>query len=585
MPRIDENLVNDIRQKINIVEIVKEYVSLTKKGSNYVGICPFHKDHSPSMSVSEEKQIFKCFSCGVAGNVFKFLSDIENISYKEAIGRLASRVGIQVSLGQESEKVTKFESEYQIMNLSMLYFANNLNTTQGDEARKYLHQRGLNDEMIEEFNLGLSFSNNHMLEFFRKKKVEEKDLLSLGLINQHGIYYHDVFQNRILFPIHNPDGRVVGFTGRVYEKDGTPRYLNSKETILFKKGNILFNYHRAKDAIRNEKKLIIVEGNMDAIRMYASDFKNTIALMGTSLTKEQIYLIEKLRVPITLMFDNDAAGDIATYNNGLLLENRGLQVDVVRLSGEKDPDEYIIKNGVERMRENLLHPISFMEFKLSYLKENKNLEDTSQLAEYVKNVLKTLEGKDAITIDVTLNKLASEYHLSYEILKQQLHETEIKQPIIEPKEIILKKNTKYEVSALHILYYMMNDEKYILKYKKELGFFREELYRGIANEILYYYEKYHQIEFADFLNYVESSPLKNEIYEVLKSIKNTDLDETSMNDYMFNIKESTWKSKILELQKEIKITSDVYKKELIGKDILEISKKIQEIKKERSEIK
>jgi len=259
------------------------------------------------------------------------------------------------------------------MNLANLYFKNNLNTNFGTAAKEYLINRGLTEETINEFDVGLSLEKNDLFTFLKKKKIKENLLISLGLINQNGLEYQDVFKNRIIFPIHDATGHVVGFIGRVYKDNMGPKYLNSKETQIFRKGNILFNYHRAKEEVRLKKYIIIVEGNMDAIRLYSSGIKNVVALQGTSLTPEQIKLIQKLRASVILMLDNDNAGENATLLNGNLLEQAGIKVEVVRLSGEKDPDEYIVKNGVEAMEDNLNHPISFLEFKLQTFKKNKNL--------------------------------------------------------------------------------------------------------------------------------------------------------------------------------------------------------------------
>ena len=582
MPRLSQETINEIRQKADIVDIVKEYILLTQKGKNYFGVCPFHQDHSPSMSVSRERQLFKCFSCGMAGNVFKFVSEYENISYLEAVVKVAEKVGMPITITKTYTPVQKYQEEYELMNLASLFYENNLNTEKGLPAKSYLKNRGLNDEMIKDFNIGLSFANNSLFEFFQKKNISPAKLVELGLLNQVDLNYQDVFRNRILFPIHNDEGRVVGFTGRVYENDSTPKYLNSRETKLFRKGNILFNYHRARDAVRLAKRVILVEGNMDAIRMYASGFKNTIALMGTSLTHDQIVLLKKLRVPVILMLDNDSAGELATYQVGLELEKEEFELEVVRLSGKKDPDEYIVTYGIEAMQENIDHPLSFLEFKLNFLKKNKNLQDTNDLANYVKEVLKTLEGKDAITIDITLNKLVQEYNLSYDVLKEEIKE---KVPVRQKetsKPVVVKRKNAYVSSAEHILYYMMNDAKYIKMYQNRLGYFKEEVYRGIANEIIYYYEQNKNIELADFLSYVEVSPLKEAMSAIIQGINDEEIGETKMEDYIFHIKMKLWEDKVKELKESQKKETDIHKKGLIGEDIVNLKKKIQELKEERS---
>lgn len=581
MPLIAPEEVAKIREQADIVEIISDYIPLTQKGKNFFGVCPFHQDHSPSMSVSREKQMFKCFSCGAAGNVFKFVSDYENISFAEAIQKVAAKVGISIEVANTYKKVEKFAKEYDIMNLAMLFYQNNLNTPIGQEAKTYLKNRGLDEQMLKNFDIGLSFSKNQLRNFLAKKNIPLAEMEKLGLVNQKNLEYYDVFINRILFPIHNPEGKVVAFTGRVYEKDQSPKYLNSKETPIFKKGNVLFNYHRAKEAVRLEKKLIIVEGNMDAIRMYANGFKNTIALMGTSLTKEQIDLIFKLHVPVILMLDNDDAGALATMSNGRLLLDAGIDVEVIRLSGKKDPDEYILAYGKEAMQNLLEHPESFMEFQYEHLKENKDLRDTENLASYVRSVLDTLKKADPITIDITLNKLASEYHLSYDVLKQEL-KLDSSPPVVMQEKPKKEKKSRYKQSVEHLLYYMMNDIKYIKIYQTKLGYFEEENYRKVASEIIYYADEHKKINVADFLSYAELSPLKDEIYEIIKSIKEPDIEDTSINDYINNIKEIMWENELKKMKVEQRKMQDINEKERIGLKIVELMKNIQELKKERS---
>lgn len=581
MPKLSQEKIDEIRQSVDIVEIVKEYVPLVQRGRNYFGVCPFHQDHSPSMSVSKEKQLFKCFSCGMAGNVFKFVSEYENISYIDAVARIAAKSGISVDINTNIKPIDPWEKEYDLMNLTMLYFKNNLNTSHGKEAKEYLKERGLNEEIQAEFDIGLSLKDNQMLEFLKKKKKNEKDLLRLGLVNQNGLEYTDVFKNRIIFPIHDIKGHVVGFIGRVYKENKTPKYLNSKETEIFKKGNILFNFHRAKEFARLKKELIIVEGNMDAIRMYASGIQNTIALQGTSLTKEQINIIQRLHVSVILLLDNDEAGETATLHNGELLEKSGINVCVVRLSGEKDPDEYILKNGVEKMVENLEHPLSYLEFKLKVLKKNKNLEDSKELSNYVKEVLNSIKGKDKITVDITLKKLSEDYPVSYEVLQKEF---ENMGEIIPINSIVPQVKNKNAIvsSAEAILYCMMNDKKCIKMYQTKLGYFKEAKYRGIANEILYYFETHQKMILADFLSYAETSPLKNEIYQIIHSIKDEQMIETNMEDFIFVYQEKTLKNQIVELKRKLKETFDKLEKDKIVEKILNLKKKIEEMKIERS---
>lgn len=578
MFHIDDAEINHIRENADIVEIVSSYIPLTQKGKNFFGVCPFHNDHAPSMSVSSEKGIFKCFSCGATGNVFKFVSDFENISFVEAVQKIAEKVGITLKSQIVTKKAKKNSLEYQIMDFSSLFFQNNLMTEKGLTALNYLKSRALDEDTIKEFQIGLSFSSNSLYELLKTKKYENKTLVNLGLINQNGLNFHDIFVHRIMFPIHNINGETVGFTGRIYQKDSAPpKYLNSKESYIFKKGNILFNFHRAKDAIRIAKKVILVEGNMDAIRMYSVGIKNTIALMGTSLTSYQIQELKRLRVPIVLMFDNDSAGNIATYQNGNLLEKEGMNVSVVRLSGEKDPDDYIIKNGVEKIQNNIKNAISFLEFKLSYLKQNKNLQDSEDLANYIKEVLENMKDTtDPILKEITLKKLSEDYGVSLTTLKEELEKISKNEQIevkITPKEEIQNTNAKSADSIHHILYFMMNDPKYILMYKSKLGYFKDANYRGLANEILAYYEIHKTINLADFLTYAESSKLKEEIYKITTSIKDENINEQIMEEYIVAVRKKMKEQEIKELKEQQKQELDENRK-------LNIAMRIQALKKE-----
>ena len=556
---VNESQIEEIRKNADIVEIISSYLNLTLKGKNYFGICPFHQDHSPSMSVSKERQLFKCFSCGAGGNVFQFVKEYENVSFLEAVNIVANKIGMNFAYTKNTHK-EEHEEELKILQLASLYYQNNLQSKEAKKAKEYLYQRQITDEMIATFNLGLSLEGNYLKLLLENKNYSLNLLENLGLIRKNNTTYNDVFQNRIMFPIEDANGKVVAFTGRIYLNDNHPKYLNSKETILFKKGNVLYNYHRAKDKSRLEKRIILVEGNMDAMRMYTMGFQNTVALMGTSLTKEQIDLIKKLRVPLTLMLDNDDAGKINTYNNGELLEKFGVEINVVRLSKAKDPDEFLLKFGKEKMEECLKHSISFLEFKLDYLKENKNLKDSKELVNYIKEVLKTLEHSSKLEQEITIKKIAKDYDISYELLKSELKSKNDVVIDVIPDEVIKKKQSKYDLCAKAILYYMMNDSKYIKIYQKNLSCFSQKKYRQIASEVLYYFEKHKTINLADFLSYAELSPIKDDINEVINSIKDENLTNDKMEEYIKGMKKIMIDDEIKELKNNLKKTIDEVEK-------------------------
>ena len=371
MAAIDNGEINRIQQSANIVEIIGSYITLEKKGKNFFGMCPFHDDHNPSMSVSEEKGLFTCFVCHKTGNVFSFVQEYENISFIEAVKIVANKVGIELDTGYK--ETSKYDKHYEAVDLALKFYQNNLKSQEGLNARKYLQTRGIEDEIIEEFNIGYAPPNfDTITKLLTNKGYDEQLLIETGL-SARGQTLYDLFRNRITFPIHNPNGKPVGFSARIYEDLKEAKYINTKETPIFKKGKILFNYHRAQNEARRVKNLIVVEGQMDAIRIYASGVKNVVATMGTALTEDHVKLLKKLNVTIILCMDNDEAGEKATIQNGETLTNAQVDLKILRLSGAKDPDEYILKHSKEEFLDAVNNSITYFDFKLNYYKKDKNL--------------------------------------------------------------------------------------------------------------------------------------------------------------------------------------------------------------------
>ncbi|MCM1053659.1 MAG: DNA primase [Ruminococcus sp.] len=573
----NENIEN-IQKNTNIVDIISSYLPLTQKGKNYFGVCPFHEDHSPSMSVSEEKQIYKCFSCGAAGNVFTFVSDYENVSFIEAVKIVAEKSGLNFVSDIRPKKQESFKKqEYEIMSLALKYYQNNLNTKEGEIAKNYLKERALNDDAIKEFDIGLALGKEHNLhDLLLKKNYPLKTLEDLGLINANGSNINDIFNYRIMFPIHDLEGNVIGFTGRIYNNSDQAKYINSKETSIFKKGEILFNYHRAKNAIKKNKTVIIVEGNMDAIRLSINGIKNVVALMGTSLTKNQINILKNLRAKIILMLDNDDAGEDATFNNGNILEKAGLDPLIIRLSGEKDPDSYIIKNGIDAIKNNLSKPLSFLEFKIRYLKKNKDLSKTEDLVKYIKDLVASLKDiDDELTKKLTLKKISDEYDISLDLLENELKKIEVPKKVEPPKKENKISLSKYDIAHLSIIYFMLNDLNYIERFKKEIGYFTIRKYRDIVNEILYYYDKNNSIDISSFLTFVkDEEEIYNNIKEMLRVVNIDDLSLDNFEEIKKVLETERKKLEIKELKEAIMNELDADKKIILVNRLVELKKDV-----------
>lgn len=579
MAYIKEEEINAIRDQADIVDIISNYLSLKPKGRNYVAVCPFHDDHSPSLVVSKERQMFNCFTCRTGGNVFTFVMKYENVGFIEAIKIVADKIGYNLNIGNLSDFTSQNKEDYEIMDFAQKYYLNNIFTKDGIAARKYLEKRGIDEAIIKEFNIGVALdSKDTLYKLLTNKKYSLDKLVNLGLANKFDANVYDTFSKRIMIPIENLKGQVVGFTGRIYNGEvDTAKYMNTKETEIFKKGNILFNYHNARQSIREEKKVIVVEGNMDAIKLSASGIKNVVALMGVALSKEQIDVLKKLKVPIILMLDNDSAGLEATVKNGDELQKYDLDIRVVRLTDAKDPDEYIRSKGLAALKDNIEHATNYLDFKLDYLKKDKNLNNMEDLIHYVKDVILSINAADDLTKELVISKISKDYEIDAEILKQELKSSLVSVPSKKEevkKEQIRPKPTKYHIAASKILYHMMQDSLYISIYKNRLGYFKEKDERTLASEIVYYNTVHNNINIADFISYITPEEnITNFVSEIISENNNTVISLEEFNSCVDVILKILKKDEIQELKEKIKNEFDVNKK-------LELITKLTNLKKE-----
>ena len=578
MAYIDNEELNDIRSKANIVDIISSYgIEVIKKGKDYVCVCPFHNDHSPSMSISVSRQIYKCFACGEGGNVFTFVQNYEKVSFPEAIKIVAEKIDYHLKNNIDIQKVDKHKKEHEILNLATMFFQNNLNTTNGIEAKKYLKERKIDDKIINEFQIGLALDNKDDLFKLLHNKGYNADLLeSLGLVTIAGDTVYDFFKGRVVFPILDIEGNVVGFSARIYrgEKD-TSKYVNTKETIIFTKGDNLFNYYKARGPSRKEKQIIIVEGQMDAIRVFSSGLENVVALGGTALTQNQINLIKRLNARVILCLDGDSAGEKATLVNGDLLTKNDLNVSVVRLSDYKDPDEYIINKGIDAFKDNINNAIDYIDFKIKAQKNSININNTEELATYINKIIIDVSNmKDPILREVTLNKISNEYSISIDILKNKLDslnkEEKIAKEIFVSEKKVNKKLSGIDIAIRKILFYMLNDIKYIKLYQNKIGFFEDKLYRDIANEIVYYSEKNGTINVADFISYIQNNEELNKVIFEIIDANDSELNELEFINYIKVLNQKSSELKIKKIKEQIKKEMDIDKKKKLLEEITKI---------------
>ena len=549
-----QSLSNLIRSKVDIVDVIGERIPLVKKGKNFFCICPFHDDTNPSMSVSREKQIYTCFTCHATGNVFTFLMNYDKMSFPEALKYLGDKVGVDTK-GVKLEKTeSKFQKFYEMYDLTSKYYQNNLLSSYGEEARKYLSTRGLNKDIIKKFQVGLSLPNNNDLtELLVKKKYDIADLNKYGL----SVNNYDIYKDRIMFPLFDISGKVIGFSGRIYKNIDEAKYINTKETPIFIKGEQLYNYHIAKESVRTSKYLIIMEGFMDVIRASTIGLDNCIALMGTALTHEQMKLIKRLSNNITLCLDGDKPGQSAAYKIGEEFLKEGIEVKVVTLPNNDDPDSFILKEGKDRFLAYIENAENYNDYKIKVMKNNVNFNSDVEKSNYINKVLQELVNvNDEIRIEIILKRLAKEFDLGYNTLDKKFSElkknnkkVEIKK---EPEKVVLKRKNKYRQAIEQVIYYMLTNDWVISDVEKERLLLPEDDVRILVQEIIYYYKTFGVITVADFYTYIQS---KKELLAVVDEILNSSYNDVVSKDelylYFKVIREYSKKKQIERLEEKM----------------------------------
>lgn len=565
----NQNIFNEIREKIDIVDLIGEYVPLVQKGRNFFGVCPFHNDTNPSMSVSREKQIYKCFSCGASGNIFTFVRDYEHMDMKDVLELLAAKVGITISNNSVSRKTTKYDKLYEIYELANKFYQNNINTKDGQKAKEYLKNRGITEEIIKEFEIGLSLDNmDSLTKVLTKKGYDIYTLDKIGLSSNN----HDLFINRIMVPIHDINGKTVAFSGRVYNKQSDHKYVNTKETEIFKKGHLLFNYYRCKEEARRNKYVIIMEGYMDVFRAFSIGVKNVVAIMGTALTEEQTNLIKKLSNNVYLCLDGDDPGQKATLSVGEQLEKVGINLKVIRLTNDEDPDTYILKYGKDKFYDLIDKAISFSDFKLESLKKGVNFNSDLELSHYIDSVIReTSLINDEIRREIILKKLALETNLSYNTLEKRLSGyLDKKRPrdiIIEEKKVN-NKLSMYDKAVYGMIYAIIINKKYLKLFQEESLYFINQKPRYLLTEIEYYYKKYGNIEIADFYTYlIDKKELLDLYNNIISYMDNNNITDEAVNDFIKVIKSYNVKQEIKRLNELMEKETDDLEKSKIANQI------------------
>ena len=562
MVRYSEELIEEIRNSNEIVDVISQYVILKRSGRNFFGLCPFHKEKSPSFSVSPDKQIFHCFGCGVGGNVIHFVSKIENLDFRETLELLANRANITLptldNSYQDNKRAMLKSKVYEINEITAKFYHENLYKPTSKEAQEYIKKRKLDNRTLKSFLIGYSGTFDELYKLLKQKGFTEEEILASSLVNKadNGMFI-DRFRRRLMIPIQDATGKFIAFGGRVLD-DSKPKYINSPENIVYSKGRNLFGLNIAKKG--DTKKIIIVEGYMDAISLYQRGITNVVASLGTALTEQQGRLLRKNSEQIIIGYDADGAGQAATLRGLEILQNMGCDIRVLQIYGAKDPDEFVIKYGPERFQKCVDNAISLVEFKVKILKQGLNLENVNDKIKFLNEVAKILAKVDNnMEKEVYIEKIAKEYGISKEAIygevnklvysktsdKKVLERAPIKNYIKkEETEKIEEDVIKREKMVIYILVNYPEEVYHKIKDIITIDTIKAPINKKIIEKI---YEQYEKNNMGNILDCFE----EEEVVNYLSGIMADDFGVADINKCIEDLLNTYNKEKLISIRKNI----------------------------------
>ncbi|HJF30172.1 MAG TPA: DNA primase [Sporosarcina psychrophila] len=601
MTRIPEETIEAVRSKTDIVDLIGEYVQLTKRGKNWFGLCPFHGESTPSFSVSEDKQLFHCFGCGASGNAITFVMDIENSPFTEAVVKLADRTGIEVdsaiSEGSGAKPHNEFKSMIEAHALAANFYSHLLlNTVEGEEALEYLEKRGFTRESIEKYGIGWSLNDNEALSNLLKRKsfdMKEMERAGLCIMKDDGTGYFDRFRARIMFPLHDDNGNVVAFSGRTLSgSKQEAKYLNSPETPIFEKSHILYNFHNARLNVRKTGKVILFEGFMDTISADRAGVTNSVAVMGTSLSDTHLLKLKRIAKDLIICCDGDDAGWEAAKRFADMATQKGLDVKIALLPGKMDPDDYITEHGGDAFREKVIgNPHSFMSFIMAYAKRSKNLSYENDVLQYIHEVLEELAKRSSpVERDLYFRQLSTVTGVSIEAINQQFIKMaghQAKKAKMEPKyeealrpqhAVPMRKKTGTERAERLLLYHLLSDGELFdrIREDKQNLFVRED-YVTIFIRLAGFYEQHGSPDFHRFAESLEDRELRKIVLESAMVERDPEHSEEEIADCINHLERYkvslTIQAKIHE-SKEAEKTNDHTRALELAREIIQLRKSL-----------
>lgn len=594
MVRYSNELIEEIRTNNDIVDVISKYVTLKRSGRNFFGLCPFHKEKSPSFAVSPDKQIFHCFGCGAGGNVIHFISKIEGLDFKDTLELLANRANIELPTLENSEddKTARLKSKvYEINKIAAEFYHENLYKPTSKMAQEYIKKRKLDNRTLKAFLIGYAGNFNELYLLLKQKGFTEEEMLASSLVKRtDNGGYMDSFRKRLMFPIQDVRERVIAFGGRVLD-DSKPKYINSPENIVYSKGRNLFGLNVAKK--HDTKRIIIVEGYMDAISLYQRGITNVVASLGTAMTESQGRLLRRHSEQVILGYDADGAGQAAILRGMEILQNLGCDIRVLQIEGAKDPDEYVLKYGPERFQRCVDNSISLVEFKVKVLLKELNIENTNDKIKFLNEIAKILSKiTNQIEREIYVDKIAREYKISKEAIYAEINKLIYKDnqgsKKLEKKVITmeLKEESKTNISESTlkkeklVIYLLINE--YSKSYEKivkliTLNDIQDETNRQILKKM---YEEFQKgnINTNQIVDWFQDENIISRITEIMAE----DFEITDVNkaiDDLINVYE---KQKLVnrrnEILKQLNTEKDVENMKELEKELNDIILKLAKIK-------
>lgn len=592
-------MIEQIRTSTDIVDVVGEYVQLTKRGRNWFGLCPFHGESTPSFSVTSDKQIFHCFGCGAGGNVITFLMDIENITFQDALARLGSRAGIDVDITVPNDSgpaPTKTDHQLILMHefAADMYHHILLNTEEGQEALDYLENRGFTKEMIEKYRIGWSLPEwNYMATALQRKGFSEEELVSsgLGIQREQKNGFFDRFRGRIMFPIMNESGKVIAFSGRILVKSKEEaKYLNSPESPIFQKSQVLYNVHLARNAIRKNRKIVLFEGFMDVIAAGKAGVDNALATMGTSLTSQHIKAMKRFAQEIVICFDGDDAGWEAAKRAAIALNEEKFKVEVAVLPGKMDPDDFVREHGNEAFKEQIIgKPHAFIAFAMMHARRHKNFQYENDLLQYIQEVLQLLAGRSSpIERDLYIKQLSNETGLSEEAILQQYRKLENKtiersRPSAPVQEKAPKREPK-RLTSLHraerlLFSHALANARTMEKLAQAPGGmpFVSEEFTALYVQLLGFYEEWEKADFHKFLETLRDPELRKLVMETALTERDPEHADEEIADCLTHLQKHRIEQQIklkIQQSKEAEKQHDMKRALVLAQEVIALKKSL-----------